>query len=133
MPPDLELYLDSPAAIDTDDDIQHTVHFVSTLRGSMLANGQALGDEHIIIRVARREDGSQVPVVECDDSWDEELREHTQHRDGDDLDDGSWDDGDLVLYNGIWRPLPPDRRSSDDDDDLIPYDDSEDDGDGDSI
>ncbi|KAI7776573.1 hypothetical protein LA080_004778 [Diaporthe eres] len=132
-PPRLTLFFDDPAAVNNDSDVQHTVHFVSTLRGSMLANGQALGDEHILRRAMRRYDGSQVVVVECDDSWDEETWEHTQHRDGDDPDDGSWDDGDLVLYDGIWSDLPLARRSEDDDDgDSIPYDWSYDDDDGDS-
>lgn len=89
-------------------DVRRTVHFVRTLRDSMLANGQALGDRHIRRRYARRADGSEVVVVQVDDSWDERTRQHTQHGDDDNPDDGSWDGGDLIEYEGEWIGDYPD-------------------------
>ncbi|KAG6358324.1 hypothetical protein INS49_014208 [Diaporthe citri] len=104
---------DDPSAVNNDFDVRRTVHFVSTMRGSMLVNGQALGDRHIRRRATRRVEGetTEVIVVECDDSWDEETGEHIhhrEHREGDDPDDRTWDDGDLnEAPPGAWIEESP--------------------------
>lgn len=52
-----------------------TVHFISTLRASMLVNGAALGNTHIESWVDTRNPGDfsrAVLIVECDDEWDED-------------------------------------------------------------
>lgn len=114
---------DPPSTLDTNSYVRRTVYFISTLRGSMLPHGQALGDRHIRRRVARRLNASKVAVIECDDSWDEETEEHIQHGEG----EQSWDDGELIEDDA-----DSDSDPSEDDGDYDSPDDDDDDDDGDS-
>lgn len=91
-----EPLFNDPSALDDDEYVSRAEDVLWTLRDSMLVNGQALASRHIRSRATTRVDGSEVIVVECDDSWDEETQRHIQHREGDNPDERSWDDGDLI-------------------------------------
>lgn len=67
--------------------VQRTMHFISTLRGSMLVNGDVLGNRHIDSWRDHHSNHAVLMVVHYDNSWDEGSGEHVQH----DRDDRDYD------------------------------------------
>ncbi|KAL1848532.1 hypothetical protein Daus18300_013585 [Diaporthe australafricana] len=58
--------------------IDRFVHFLRTLRDSMLINGNALGDTGFHLRFIDGPGGGDV-MIESDDSWDARAETHTSH------------------------------------------------------
>ncbi|KAK7699705.1 hypothetical protein SLS64_011478 [Diaporthe eres] len=79
------------ARLDQDPGVQRTIHFMSMLRGSMLVNGDALGVGNMRAWANKRylefatAERFRI-VVQCDDSWDEETKEHRHYMEDDDYD-----------------------------------------------
>lgn len=79
------------ARLDRDSGVQRTIHFMSMLRGSMLVNGDALGVGNMRAWAYKRylefatADRFRI-VVQCDDSWDEENKEHHHYVEDDEYD-----------------------------------------------
>lgn len=79
------------ARLDRDPGVQRVIHFMSMLRGSMLVNGDALdvgnmrawaNKRYLEFATAER---FRI-VVQCDDSWDEENKEHRHYVEDDEYD-----------------------------------------------
>lgn len=79
------------ARLDQDPGVQRTIHFLSMLRSSMLMNGEALGVGHMRAWANKRKLEFTTAerfriVVQCDDSWDEENKEHRHYVEDDEYD-----------------------------------------------
>ncbi|KAG6362342.1 hypothetical protein INS49_010572 [Diaporthe citri] len=94
------------ARLDRDPGVQRTIHFMSMLRGSMLVNGDALGVGNMRAWANKRQlefataDRFRI-VVQCDDSWDEESKEHRHYVEDDEYDrlDGPNNFGDKFRWD----------------------------------
>lgn len=79
------------ARLDQDSGVQRVIHFMSMLRGSMLVNGDALGVGNMRAWANKRylefatAERFRI-VVQCDDSWDEENKEHRHYVEDDEYD-----------------------------------------------
>lgn len=64
-----------------DPDAQRTARFITTLRGRMLINGNALDGRFWGFGIWRDEHPWPQPrvVIQCDDEWDENTSTHIHH------------------------------------------------------
>ena len=71
----------NPWNLPTDAEMLRTRDWVSMMRASMLINGDELGDGHIRFWESsiRGERGTQLVIVQCDDSWNPDTGEHEHH------------------------------------------------------